>query len=206
MKKEIIVGICGLAFLMMMAVAAFKNKDVQDSAENALHEITTYDLWKQSAYTPAAYSPTNPQAGQGYSQPQARALQPVIMQQAPMQPIAGQQAALAGVPPISPGQEQPVLIKEFGAEVMPVGGGKVKITGVMGASWADKAGLKAGDILLSFDTRRITSLKQFQSMVTKSAPEKDYKVTFMRGGRTKHCQVIVGEGEMEGFTPIPGPR
>jgi predicted metalloprotease with PDZ domain len=206
MKREVIIGICGLAFLIMMAIALFKNKNVQDSAENALHEITTYDLWKQSAYTPAAYCPVNPQGGQGYYQPQGQTLQPIIMQQAPMQPMAGQQAALAAAPPISPGQEQPVLIKQFGAEVMPVGGGKVKITGVMGSSWADKAGLMRGDILLSFDTKRITSLEQFQSLVTKAAPEKDYRVTFMREGRTKHCLVTVGEGEMEGFTPILVPR
>jgi predicted metalloprotease with PDZ domain len=206
MKKEVIVGICGFAFLIMMAAAVFKNKGVQDSAENALHEITTYDLWKQSAYTPVAYCPANPQGGPGYYQPQAQTLQPIIMQQAAMQPTAGQQAALAGVPPISPGQEQPVLIKQFGAEVMPVGGGKVKITGVMGSSWADKAGLKSGDILLSFDTKRITSLEQFRSLVTKAPPEKDYKVTFLRGGRTKRCMVTVGEGEMEGFAPIPVPR
>lgn len=198
MKKEVIIGICGFAFIVMMAVALFKNKDVQDSAENALHEVTTFDLWKQSAYTPAAYCPTYPQ-GQGYYPPQAGS----ILQQGAVQPMAMQQVALPAAPAIFPGQEQPVLIKEFGAEVIPVGGGKVKITGVMGSSWADKAGLKAGDILLSFDSKRISSLKQFQTLLTQAPPEKNYRVTFLRGGRTKHCSVTVGEGEMEGFTPIP---
>ena len=191
MKKELIIGICGFTFIIMMAVALFKDKDVRDSAENVLHEIRTFDAWKQSAYTPAPYCPQNPQNSQRYYRPQ-----PGFMQQ----------AAMPGAPAIFPGQERPALIKEFGVEAISVGGGKVKITGVMGASWADKAGLKPGDILLSFDTKKITGMEQFQSLLVKAPPEKDYKVTFLRGGRTKHCLVTVGEGEMEGFTPIPAPK
>jgi membrane-associated protease RseP (regulator of RpoE activity) len=187
MKKEAIIGICGIAFILMLIVSLFRSRDMRDSVENTLHEITTFDMWKQSAYTPAAYCPVNPQGGQGYYSPQAGAIR---------------QAAMPGAPAIFPGQEKPALIKQFGVEVIPVGGGKVKITGVMGSSWADKAGLKAGDILLSFDTKRITGLEHFRSLVTKAAPERDYKVTFLRGGRTKSCLVTVGEGEMEGFTPI----
>lgn len=191
MKREILIAICGVIFVVMIAVALFNDKSVKDSAENTLHEITTYDLWKQTAYTQAAYCPV-PQGGQRYyPQYQGGNLQPV---------------ALAAAPVISAGQEVPVLIKQFGAEVMPVGGGKVKITGVMGRSWADKAGLKAGDILLSFDTKKITGLQQFQGLVTAAAPEKDYKITYLRGTRTKKGLVTIGEGEMEGFTPIVVPR
>lgn len=109
---------------------------------------------------------------------------------------------MTGAVPIPAGAQRPVLVKEFGAEVVEVAAGKVKITGVMGNSWADKAGLKQGDILLAFDTKKITGLKQFQGMLAQAAPEKNYKVTFLRGGRTKRCVVTVGEGEMEGFTPI----
>lgn len=186
MKKEIVIGIIGVAFIGMLLIALFTNKDARDTAENALHEIRTFDAWK-----PTAYCPTYPQGGQQYYSYQAG---------------AAQQVAMPGVPPILAGQERPVLIKGWGAEVMPVGGGKVKITGVMGSSWADKAGLKAGDIILSFDSKKITSLQQFQQIVATAAPEKDYKVTFLRGSRTKKCLVTVGEGEMEGFTPIPQPK
>lgn len=191
MKREVIIGICGFAFIIMMIVALFKNKDVQDSAENVLHEIRTFDAWKQSAYTPPVYYPQNLQGNQGYCQ---------------SQPGFIQQAAMQGAPAIFSGQDAPVLIKQFGVEAIAVGGGKVKITGVMGASWADKAGLRAGDILLTFNAKKITSMEQFQSLLAKAPPEKDYKITFLRAGRTKHCLVTVGEGEMEGFTPIPVPK
>lgn len=197
MKRELVIGIFGLAFIVMLAVALFRNRSVQDSAENALHEITTFDMWKQTAYAPVAYCPTYPQGGQGNYPYQAG-----MGQQAMMQPMATPQAAPAMAPAILPGQAPPVLIKQMGAEVVEVIGGKVKLTGVMGSSWADKAGLKAGDILLSFDTKRITSLTQFQSLVTTVSPEKDYKVTFLRGSRKKQALVTIGEGEMEGFTPI----
>ena len=73
----------------------------------------------------------------------------------------------------------------------------------MGNSWAEKAKLQPGDILLSFDSKEITDLKQFQDMVTKAAPEMSYKVVFYRDGRKKKCLITLGEGEMDGFTPIP---
>jgi len=203
MRKEVIIGICGLLFILMLVLALFRSRSVQDSAENALHEITTYDLWKQTAYTPAAYCPTYPGNMQQGATAGTAQIAPGAQQLVqPYQSWNMQQAAMANAPPIAPGANAPVLVKEIGAEVMPVGGGKVKITGVMGNSWADKAGLKQGDILLSFNTKRITGLKQFQGLLAQAAPEKNYKVTFLRGARTKKCVVTVGEGEMEGFTPI----
>lgn len=195
MKKEFVISICGVLFLAMLAMALFNNKNVQDSAENTLHEITTFDLWKQTAYTPAAYCPTYPQQGQGYYAGQAGSMQQ-----------AATAAPVALAVPIPAGAQAPVLVKEMGMEVVPVTGGKVKISGVMGSSWADKAGLKAGDILLSFDTKKITSLKQFQGLLAAAPPEKDYKVVFLRGSAKKKCLVTVGEGEMEGFTPIVKPK
>ncbi len=196
MKKELIVCICAMAFLVMLLVALFNNHHVQYVAEEALHEVTTADMFKQSAYSPAAYCPL-PQGGQGYYPVQgAQGYYPV--QGGTMQPVA-----MNSAPSIFPGQQAPVLIKQIGAEVIPVGGGKVKITGVMGSSWADKAGLKAGDILLSLNAKDITSLEQFQTLAAKLPPEKDYKITFLRGSRKKQTVVTIGEGEMEGFTPIP---
>lgn len=195
MKKEFVISICGVLFLAMLAMALFNNKNVQDSAENTLHEITTFDLWKQTAYTPAAYCPTYPQGAPGYYSGQAGSMQQVAVA-----------TTTAVAPPITAGAQAPVLVKEMGMEVVAVSGGKVKITGVMGSSWADKAGLKAGDILLSFDTKKITSLKQFQSLLSAAPPEKPYKVVFLRGSTKKKCLVTVGEGEMEGFTPIVKPK
>lgn len=117
-------------------------------------------------------------------------------------PTPMQQVAM----PIAAGQDAPVLIKYMGVEVIPVAGGKVKITGVMGASRASTAGLKAGDIILSFNTKPLTSLKQFQTLLASVPPEKDYKITYLRGIRKKKGSIFIGEGEMEGFLPIPQPK
>jgi S1-C subfamily serine protease len=174
MKKEYMIGLAALVFITLLAVALFKRHELQDVAQNTMHEITTADMWKQSAYTPAAGGMT--------------------------------QAALAGAPAIFAGAEKPTLIKQMGCEMVEVGGGKVKITGVMGASWADKAGLKAGDIILSFNGKKFEGLKGFQAIVMAVAPEKDYKIKYMRGADIKKGLVTIGEGEMEGFTPIPVPK
>jgi len=227
MKREVIVGLCGVAFILMLVIALFENRNVQDSTENTLHEITTFDLWKQTAYTtPVAFCPTAPQgqAYPNYVQGQAVAQGPIYPQgqtavEAPNYLNGGQpyypsqvaaagiqQAALApGAPIITDGQAPPTLIKQMGMEVIEITEGKVKITGVMGKSWADKAGLQAGDIILAFNKKSIESLKQFQMLVVKAPPEKPYRMDFLRGARKKHCLITVGEGEMEGFTPIPPP-
>lgn len=116
-----------------------------------------------------------------------------------MQPVAMAQQAKT---PIMEGQAAPVLIKQMGMEVIEISGGKVKVTGVMGGSWADKGGLKPGDIILRFSAKPINSLKEFQAMTLKAAPEMDYPVKYLRNGDSKKTLVTIGEGEMEGFLPI----
>ncbi|MBF0531985.1 MAG: PDZ domain-containing protein [Candidatus Omnitrophica bacterium] len=185
MKKETMIALCGLVFIALLVVALFNHKDAQVAVDETLHEIKTADAWQQSAHAPC------PVGGPGSASPYSGPNQPV---------------ALNGAPPILAGQEKPALIKQMGAEVLQVGGGKVKITGVMGSSWADKAGLKANDILLSFNGKKITSLQQFQDLTLSAPPEKEYKVTYLRGGRLKKALLMIGEGEMEGFTPIPQPK
>lgn len=104
--------------------------------------------------------------------------------------------------PINAGDMPPTLIKEMGAEVIQISAGKLKVTGVMGGSWAQKGGLEAQDIILSFNGKKIESLQHFQTLVGAVSPEKDYKFKILRNGRIKTCLVTIGEGEMEGFTPI----
>ena len=48
-------------------------------------------------------------------------------------------------------------------------------------------------------------MKGFQQVVAGAAPEADAQITLMRNGRSKDLAVMVGEGEMEGFTPIKKP-
>ncbi|MBF0503607.1 MAG: PDZ domain-containing protein [Candidatus Omnitrophica bacterium] len=182
MKKELIITLCAVGFLAMIIIALCFDNVVQDTAQDTLHEIRTADMFKQTAYCPVPGSGQ----GQGYYANQGGL----------------QQVAMPGAPPIMAGQDAPVLIKIMGVEAIQVGGGKVKITGVMGNSWAEKAGLKQGDILLTFNTQEITSLEQFQDLLTKAPPEKDAKITYMRGIRKKKGVIFIGEGEMEGFLPI----
>ncbi len=135
---------------------------------------------------------------------------PTSMQQAyftPGQsmPAGGQgnfsQVALAG-PPIKAKAKPPKLVKTFGIEVIEINGGKLKVTGVMGGSWAAKAGLKRNDIILRFNKKKVVGLKKFELMISKVPPEKPYKMIILRRGKVKKVLITVGEGEMEGFTPI----
>ncbi len=207
MKKETFIIICGGLFLVLLVIAIFNHPAMQTASAEMLHEIKTADVWHGAAYTPvvnnfqgvaiaapSAYPYANGVQG-NYPQYQVQTYSP----QDPNQAIA----LTNTLPIVDP--DKPVLIKQMGVEVEPISGGKVKITGVMGNSWAEKAGLKVGDILLSFDAKEITDLKQFQDMMIKAAPEMSYKVVYYRNARKLKCLVTIGEGEMDGFTPIPPP-
>ncbi len=182
MEKRLIMPGCGLAIAIMVIVALFTDEKGRGTAGDALHEIRTFDAWNQSAFTPLAG------VVNADSYPWGRG---------PVFPIAFSRA-----PAIREGQAPPELIEELGIEVIPISGGKVKITGVMGNSWGARAGLKRNDIILRFNKKSINSLQHLESLVNQAAPEKDYRIKILRGGRMKSLLVTVGEGEMEGFTPI----
>ena len=90
-------------------------------------------------------------------------------------------------------------------EVGPASGAGVKVTGVMGKSYAEAAGVKAGDIIIQCNGKRVRDVNGFQQVVSQAAPEADAQMTLMRNGRSKDVAVMVGEGEMEGFLPIKKP-
>ncbi|MBF0594562.1 MAG: PDZ domain-containing protein [Candidatus Omnitrophica bacterium] len=192
MSRENLLMVCGILFLVALIFSALNNKNVQDTAPDTFHEIGASDL------SPVAFAPCPIPAGaQGVVPGQGQVLQPGAMAAA----VAG-----AGAPAIELGQAKPELVKIMGVEAIEVGSGKVKITGVMGSSWAAKAGLEPGDILLSFNTKDITSFEQFKILLASLPPEKDYKFTYLRGASKKKGIIWVGEGEMEGFLPIPTPK
>ncbi|MBF0489280.1 MAG: PDZ domain-containing protein [Candidatus Omnitrophica bacterium] len=223
MKKEVFITICAALFLAMLIISIFNHPAVQTMSAEALHEIKTADVWKTTAFTPngnngqgmtmapiPSYN-VQPAAQAAFAGPAAFPYPNGVSGQYPQYQVQGipavqeptQPAALNnGMIPILDTQDKPVLIKKFGTEVVEITGGKIKITGVMGASWAQKAGLQAGDILLDFNAKEIVDLKQFQDMVTKAPPEASYKVVYMRNGQKKKCLITLGEGEMDGFTPI----
>jgi predicted Fe-Mo cluster-binding NifX family protein len=109
-------------------------------------------------------------------------------------------AAVAGGAPVGPG---PMLIKQLGMEVMESGGG-VRITGVMGNSHAARAGLRAGDMIGKLGGSEVMTLAQLQGAITSAAPESNVAILVVRDGLLLKLGAVVGEGEMEGATPIPG--
>jgi serine protease Do len=106
--------------------------------------------------------------------------------------------------PIRGGTES-TLIREFGIEVGDTGGGGVNVTGVMGNSYASKAGLREGDIVIRCNGLAIGDVDQFQRVISRAGPETDAQVTILRNSRTRDLSIMVGEGEMEGFQPIQRP-
>ncbi len=108
-------------------------------------------------------------------------------------------------PAIAPDAVRPTLIKIFGIEICPAPGAGVEVTGVMGNSYASNAGLRAGDIIIECNGAKVRGVGQFQQLVSRAAPESDASIKVLRNGRTRDLLVMVGEGEMEGFTPIRRP-
>lgn len=176
MTKDLVKFLCGLAVIVIVIIALFATPRIDKGAKGVLHEIRTYDMWDVDG---------NPN-----------------MALAPHDQLSMQLVAMPQAPPIMQGETPPQLIKEMGMEIVPITGDKVRITGVMGNSWADRAGLKRDDILLRFNRVKIKGLDHFNSLITDALPEKNYKVKFLREGRVKSTLVTIGEGEMEGFTPI----
>jgi S1-C subfamily serine protease len=97
---------------------------------------------------------------------------------------------------------RPILIKKFGIEVRPAPGSGARVSGVMGNSYAANAGLRAGDIIIECNGTSVRGVDQFQRLVSMATPEADAQIRIMRGGRARDLLIMVGEGEMEGFTPI----
>ena len=109
-------------------------------------------------------------------------------------------SAVAGGAPAGPG---PLVIKQLGMEVMEAGGG-VRITGVMGNSHAERAGLRAGDMIGKLGGREVMTMAQLQGAIASAKPESSVAILVVRDGLLVKLSAMVGEGEMEGVTPIPG--
>lgn len=112
----------------------------------------------------------------------------------------------AAAPPIAANAVKPILLKPFGMEVSPAPGEGAKVTGVMGNSNASKAGLVAGDIVVECNGKKVADAEGLAKLITAAAPEANAQLKVVRNGRLQKVAVMVGEGEMEGFTPIPTPK
>jgi len=62
-------------------------------------------------------------------------------------------------------------------------GAGVKVDEVTGGSAAEKAGLKAGDVVVEFDGERVRSARQFTRLVQETADGRTVKITVLRDGK-----------------------
>lgn len=102
-----------------------------------------------------------------------------------------------GVDAISSASPNLTLVRPIGCEVKDMLGG-VMACAVYGNSWAEKAGMKQGDLIIRFNHEDVKYVNQFQDLVTKAPPEKRVPTTVLRKGKKVKFDVWVGEGELEG--------
>jgi S1-C subfamily serine protease len=68
----------------------------------------------------------------------------------------------------------------------------VLLEAVMEGSAADKAGIKAGDILIQLGDAKVTDLDAFQNALTAHQPGDKVKAVVRRGERTVEAEVTLG--------------
>ena len=102
-----------------------------------------------------------------------------------------------GVDALASASPNLTLVRPIGIEVKDQLGGVVACA-VYGNSWAEKAGMKQGDIIVRFNHVDVVYVNQFQDLVAKAPPEKRVPTTVLRKGKKVKFDVWVGEGELEG--------
>jgi putative serine protease PepD len=80
----------------------------------------------------------------------------------------------------------------LGIRVSDTSASGAQITTVVGGSPAEKAGLKAGDVITSIDGNAITSADDLTSQVGAHKPSDTITVTVTRNGSSKDIQVTLG--------------
>jgi S1-C subfamily serine protease len=123
--------------------------------------------------------------------------------------VLGQQAAAAGrgggaAPGSGSSGSRATLVRKLGVQIVP-GPEGVLVDGVMGNSHAARGGLRAGDVVVRVGNRRVKTVRRFARMVTRAPAETMLELKVLRGGRPVLVSVEVGEGELEGVTPIARP-
>jgi serine protease Do len=76
----------------------------------------------------------------------------------------------------------------------------VSVTKVLENSPAEKAGLKAGDIIVNFDGQSVTSTKKLTRLIGEVAPDHTVDMTVIRGGSEIRLPVTVGKRDLPGFS------
>ncbi|MGD1090958.1 MAG: PDZ domain-containing protein [Bryobacteraceae bacterium] len=84
--------------------------------------------------------------------------------------------------------------------------GGVEVTRVGPDSPADKAGLKAGDVILEYNGQRVESMEQFSRMVHETPPGREIKLAISRNGSAQMVTVKVGTRPMPGIVGMAPPE
>lgn len=85
----------------------------------------------------------------------------------------------------------------------------VHVSKVLENSPADKAGLKAGDVIVEFDGQSVTSTRKLTRLISEVAPDHTVDVRVVRGGSEISLNATIGKREMPGMSSgtfvIPAP-
>jgi len=69
----------------------------------------------------------------------------------------------------------------------------VLVNGVVEDSPAEKAGIEEGDVIISFDNKKIGSIDKLTSLVRKTSPDTEVEMKVIRDGEEKSLNVTIGE-------------
>ncbi len=99
-----------------------------------------------------------------------------------------------------------VPTEEAEARGIPEGRVGIFVADVLRDGPADEAGLKAGDIIIGFRDRPVTSSPDFRFDVSRSQPNQSYSLTYLRDGQTRTTQVTLEPMDTELLASVGDPR
>src|SRR5215208_4277658 len=82
---------------------------------------------------------------------------------------------------------------ELGVRIADADSGGVEIQDVQPGSAADKAGLKAGDVIVEFDSERVRGSRQFARLVRETPTGRSVKATIVRAGKRQDVEMTTSE-------------
>lgn len=83
--------------------------------------------------------------------------------------------------------------KTYGLSGEPRG---VGVTQVLKGSPAERAGLRARDVIVRFDGEAVTSVRKLTRLITESSPEHTARITVLRGGSEQELSVTLARREL----------
>jgi S1-C subfamily serine protease len=91
-------------------------------------------------------------------------------------------------------------VPEVGMEVVSLGSNRVAVHRVYKGSYSEQAGLAPGDRVLSFNNKKVRSVRELVDLVGAAPPEQQVPIRLSRAARVLKKKVMIGEGEMETVT------